>query len=99
MTDLDDMIREAARLAIRALTPDDFLGTVEVGELAWDVYVHPMPAGSLRRLRPRSGIRFDDAITVAVRLTEDGDAEVGCFIPGRLTLAEASRALHMRRRH
>ncbi len=94
MTDLDDLIREAARVAIRSLTPDEFLGTVEVGELAWDVYVHALPARSLRRLRRRSGTRFDDAITVAVRLTEDGAAEVGCFIPGRLTLAEASRTLH-----
>lgn len=93
MGGLEDALREAARVAILSLKEEEFVGTADVGGVAWDVYVHPMPPGALARLRSRTGEPFEDAITLAVRL-ESGRAVCGLFLPGRLTAAQAAAELH-----
>lgn len=81
----DDLIYEAVRVALQNLREEEFLGTVEAGELTWDVYVKPV-----------TGRTEGAAITLAVRVEGEGTRRhaVCVFAPGSLTLAEASRLLH-----
>lgn len=93
----DPELREAMRRCVADLKPAEFLGTVEVGDRTWHVYVHRLRPGAFDRLRKRTGQTCEDAITVAVRVAEEGGerfAEVGSFLPGALTLAEVSAELH-----
>lgn len=93
----DPVIAEACRRCVASLKPEEYLGTVEVGPVSWDVYVHRVRPGAFDALRKRTGNPVEDAVTVAVRIVViDGEkhAEVGTFLPGALTLAQVSKGLH-----
>lgn len=90
---VDDVLSEAIRVAVMSLREEECVGTVAVGDLAWDVYVHKLPAGTFAKLPSKTGKPFEAAISLALRLEGD-KVKVAFMVPGILTLGDAARMLH-----